>query len=382
MILLLPFLTVKSQNPIASFYNGSEGYPAWTDEVKWSNKINMASYTNGADNFEKFKNACNEMYLAGGGVMYYPGGIYTFDISDDPNGEGLMLRPGVVVLGQEPTTDKKAVTSLDILNIDSHGLTSNPTIFVFSKKTINLAGDVPKMWNMIGCKPSTAELVGVAWIEMEFGYIFLGFSSTAWGATWATSGGWLGAKSVNGWGARIPDGTHPLDALAASTADDNIIQSSKRFVFGVHMKNACVTNYAINKPGLTGFTVEQGSFRFAARLCVYGSHVFVANNCISKPEASNCFRFAVNSLANGFQEQIFDYAKGGSIDVNKSLTSQFDNKCDVSSNNSFYAEDVFVKDNWLFNHANKGIEVSGNVNSRQPYDKTDIYGGSNLTYVV
>jgi len=71
------------------------------------------------------------------------------------------------------------------------------------------------------------------------------------------------------------------------------------------------------------------------------------------------------------------------------LTSQFDNKCDVSSNNSFYAEDVFVKDNWLYNHANKGIEVSGkwvvvsgNVNSRQPYDKTDIYGGSNLTYVV
>jgi hypothetical protein len=50
-----------TNNPIAEFYNGPEGYPLWTDEFNWANVYNMATYdysgcaTCSGNDFEKFK---------------------------------------------------------------------------------------------------------------------------------------------------------------------------------------------------------------------------------------------------------------------------------------------------------------------------------------
>ena len=93
-----------SDNAIATFYDGPEGYPAWTDSVNWDRVIDMSAYAKGRTNFEKFENARDELAAQGGGVLYYPAGTYQFDAGpfDGPDGRGLMLRRGVVIRGEAP----------------------------------------------------------------------------------------------------------------------------------------------------------------------------------------------------------------------------------------------------------------------------------------
>jgi len=384
-------------NPIADLYNTAEGYPSWTDDIKWDNIITMTNKGTGAANFADFKEKRDLLFAQGGGVLYYPAGTYQFDVADGPSGEGLMLKSGVVILGQAPTTDKWAVTTRDITTLSQHGLTSNPTKFVFSR--IDYSADltsltngpamVPKMWNMIGCTPSTAHHVGVAWIEMEYGFIFFGFGSDNWGASYETAGAWLSAKLYNTWGTRVPDGTYPMDMTCGLPPGSHAVMGEKRFVFGVHLKNATNSNYAINKPSLLNFKIDNGSWRFGARIGVNGRDVFVANNCISKPDTSAVFRYLAPYLT-GTSITIYDPAKSGGIDVNKSHMSHFYNKCAVDDSNSFYTTNVLIRDNWVYNHAGKGIEFSGNwvkvlgnVNWRQPYEKNDVYGtGADLPCVI
>ena len=64
-VLMLASTLAWAQNPIADFYR-SEGYPSWTNEIKWSNKIDMSTYTNGATEFERFENARDQLYNQGG----------------------------------------------------------------------------------------------------------------------------------------------------------------------------------------------------------------------------------------------------------------------------------------------------------------------------
>ena len=134
---LLVSLQVMAQapttNPMADFYGATDGYPGWSGRVKWNNVIDMSQYTNGATNFAKFENARDDLFNQGGGVLYYPAGTYTFDVPDGANGRGLMLKEGVVIRGDKPTTDDMAVTTLDRNQLSQHGLTSNPTKFVFTR---------------------------------------------------------------------------------------------------------------------------------------------------------------------------------------------------------------------------------------------------------
>ena len=66
-----------TDNPIATFYSGPEGYPAWTDRISWKNVINMKKYAKGKTDFERFEKARDEL-SEGGGVLYYPAGTYDF----------------------------------------------------------------------------------------------------------------------------------------------------------------------------------------------------------------------------------------------------------------------------------------------------------------
>jgi len=93
-----------TDNPVATFYSGEAGYPAWTDRIAWDNVIDMSAYEKGKTNFEKFENARDELAAAGGGVLYYPAGQYDFSDGpfDGPDGRGLMLKSGVVIRGEAP----------------------------------------------------------------------------------------------------------------------------------------------------------------------------------------------------------------------------------------------------------------------------------------
>ncbi|MFW6061207.1 MAG: hypothetical protein ACOC93_00210 [Planctomycetota bacterium] len=95
---------VPTDNPVATYYGGPAGYPAWTDEIRWDRVVDMSTYDKGETNFEKFENARDELASEGGGVLYYPAGTYDFSDmpADGPKGRGLMLPSGVVIRGAAP----------------------------------------------------------------------------------------------------------------------------------------------------------------------------------------------------------------------------------------------------------------------------------------
>ncbi len=124
---------VPKGNPVAAYYADSVGYPAWTDRIKWNATINMAAYTRGENCFEKFENARDQLAAQGGGILYYPAGVYDFSEGpfDGPNGRGLMLKPGVVIRGETPNAAGRALD-------ESFSL---PTKFVFGFRRRSCAVD-------------------------------------------------------------------------------------------------------------------------------------------------------------------------------------------------------------------------------------------------
>ncbi|MBD3420184.1 MAG: hypothetical protein GF398_08720 [Chitinivibrionales bacterium] len=334
-VLNIAAMAVPLDNPVANYYPGNRGYPGWTDRIAWDNVIDMSSYSNGADNFEKFENARDELFAQGGGVLYYPAGTYTFDVPEGPNGRGLLLKEGVVIRGEAPGSDTKA-------NIDyeNAGLSSLNTKFNFT--ATEYGG--PCLMNYIGGTPADVSNVGIAWVNISRAYVFFGFNADSWASTWGTGDSWLSANSAHGWDARVPDGTHIMDVWTGDGTtgkwdSGKLVNGSYRFVFGCKLTNAKIHNYAINKGNCSSFNADAESWRFGGILSIYGSHVFVANNVVSPTGTSGDNRLVV--------------------DINKALLALYQNRCDVAHGAGYYAEDIVVCDNWVYNKGNKSFEISG-----------------------
>ncbi len=354
-------LSLYAQNPIADYYGLNEGYPSWTDEIRWQNKINMADYPFGKNDFEKFEHARDSLHRYGGGVLFYPGGEYTFeDIpADHPNGRGLMLKSGVVILGQQPEKDKNA----------HEGKLSLPTVFRFPYKDIG-PGEVPHPWNIIGLMPDdkyelkNIKNVGLAWIDIQGATIYFG-AQFSWGETYASSGAWYSKRAEFGiWPDRIPDGTHPIDPFAGTSPEKKFIGAGNSlFVFGCKVRDAAVHNPKIIDYS-EGGDFKYHTYKFGARISIYGSNVFVANNLLPKSNKNFMYEQKTAITRTDHCNQVFgtenslliyDYGKTFGIDVNKS----FFNDC-INKNDGYFQEGVVVRDNYVYNHGSKGFDVSGN----------------------
>ena len=363
-------LSQPADNPIRSYYGDEKGYPGWSDEIAWDNVIDMSNYSTGTNDFEKFENARDELYAQGGGVLYYPGGDYYFDVVSGPNGRGLMLKKGVVIRGEAPASDKLANAGNT-----SPGLGSLPTKFHFSYNNFG-DGEVPDMWNCIGAVAGSGEAgqheishVGIAWVNLDGAYLFFGLHNDEWSASWGGSQGWFGQEDpnegypcFNGWCDRSPDGSHILDPWSGDGTggnwDNGTAQlGSKRFVFGCRFDNSTVNNYGIDfsHGGEPDYYFPN---RYGGRITVYGKDVFVSNNVISKPE--KCFKYTMKTESGAEKTLVFDYAFSPGIEINKNMLGLFRNRCIVDSDDGYYARNVVVMDNWVYNHSNKGYEVSGN----------------------
>lgn len=380
----------KAQNPIATYYQAKgETWPAWTDEINWANVINMGTFSNGANDFQKFENARDQLAAQGGGVLYYPAGTYDFsDHPTGPQGRGLMLRKGVVILGEPPVTDQHAV-----VDSATPGLANLGTVFQFpflTKTDVDgNPGLYPDSWNMIGLMPEPGQRVkdvthiGIAWVKTVGAVVYFGLDQP-WAATYGTADGvmksWL-KRGPNHWESRVPDGTHWLDPFMG--ADRNSFNSpylrggQKRFVFGCRLEDAAPGDYMTN--ALAGYTGGQhidldaiNPFRYAPRVGLYGAHLLIANNAM--PPSSKSFRHVqlarVRNQAPRLDTILFDYGYTIGVDVNKSLASQLINRCNLNTG-IYYEPDLVLQDNWVYNHGNKAYEfcakwgiVRRNINAR------------------
>ncbi len=84
-----------TNNPIARHYADTpEKVPGWVDELPWDRVVSIEDFEGGSDG-ERFAAAVAAVADGGGGVVYFPAGVYRF--RDD-----LQLPPGVILRGEAP----------------------------------------------------------------------------------------------------------------------------------------------------------------------------------------------------------------------------------------------------------------------------------------
>lgn len=390
-----------TDNPVAAHY-GAGGYATWIDDLAWDNVIDMSTYANGADNFEKFENARDELHAAGGGVLYYPAGSYTFNLPDmgygagiGPLSRGLMLKSGVVIRGADlvPGSDQAVVRPSDdptqpgFYDDVTHTLEPQ-TVFVFPTQirgknpvtdVANTAGEVPRDWSFIGLTLGTGETtiadvdnIGVVNVKLEGGTIFWGYHTpravtradpaSKWLNTFKTD--WPASAPLNAtWGGTPADGTHYMDAINGSSGwHTEVSAGSGRLAFGVKISNGATWNDMITLDRkATGTSVLDADafahYRFTGRLTAHGSNIFIANNVIAKPTKNFVYKLLQNV---GEKIVLFDYSNHIGVDVNKSnYGGNQDHPSVTSEGTGYYYKDVIVRDNWVFNRGNKSFEISG-----------------------
>jgi len=249
---------------------------------------------------------------------------------------------------------------------------------------------VPRYWNLIGLKPgenrgiSQTDEVGIVWVHLKRAVIYFGPEMT-WHDTWGETVReirdpnvwsmrvlhrkmrrdpelkWNRAFLKPEWQGRVPDGTHPWDPMTGSvTGDEHYVGSGNgRLVFGCVMEDAAVLNESHD---LGSGPDMFAPMKFGSRIAVYGSRVFVANNLLPKSDAN--FRYTQKVFStrklNRLDENaepfpvtlLWDYGDVCGIDVNKDMVGN-------RHRPGLYEEGVIVKDNWVYSHGQKGINVSG-----------------------
>jgi hypothetical protein len=359
LVAILPFLVLilaspaalaadPTDNPIATFYSGPEGYPAWTDSINWQRVINMKTYAKGKNDFQKFQNAQRELSETGG-VLYYPAGTYDFTTKDP--GRGLMLVRGVVIRGEAPPG--RPVASTD-------GKLTLPTKFLFKFRD-RQGGKTPGDWNFIGLGVDDArdikseDHLGIAWVHLVGATVAFG-PEVDWSKTWAKGKSLLTdkIKAGSGWAQRDPSGTHPIDVFMGGGKKYKG-GTNGRFVFGCVFEDAAVLDDFLDPGyGPNGFSTS----RHCARVIVYGARVLVANNAL--PRSGKTFMHNQKTSINKGERQSlvsFDYARTGGIDINKDLLLFASEK---GACPGYFEQGVVVRDNWVFNHGHTGYSISGN----------------------
>jgi hypothetical protein len=388
---------------VAEYYDGDSGYPAWTDSIRWGNVIDMSAYDRGNTNFEKFENARDELAAKGGGVLYYPAGVYDFSEGpfDGPNGRGLMLKSGVVIRGEAPA-GKPCAARNGGLRLGTR------FVFGFQRKA---DGKVPRDWNLIGLCPEPGKPgggdpavrhvrnVGLCWVHLEGAVVYFG-PDFEWTSTWGTAGAWRSPFVKPSWADRRPDGSHPgdpfmggpLNTLSNFKRDPDgtpyqgkeVLAKPQQFrgcgenrlVFGCVLQDSCLLNDfdTCGRPespegfGSEGFHMA----RYAARIAAYGSRVLVANNAL--PESTErCFAYDQTTVKTrpgrrgndyifGRRRRsliLFDYNRVMGVDVNKSLLACMQAPLQKVGQDGYFAEGIVVRDNHVFNHGNKGFDLAG-----------------------
>ncbi len=408
-----------TSNPVAAQY--ANDYPVWTDTVRWDNVIDMSVYTDGDNHFERFENARDELHAQGGGVLYYPAGTYHFDLPDmgygpgiGPTSRGLMLKSGVVIRGADPLPGQaQAVVRASedpadplFANEVAHNLVPQ-TVFTFPMQmrgtdpvteNPDSAGELPSDWNLIGITPGEDEEtiadvtnVGIVNVKLEGGVIYWGYhtprAATMNQGRWF-SGVWktewpLFAPPEDTWAGHAPNGEHYMHAIHASDGwHSDVSAGSGRLAMNVKIQDGATFNdmFYPDRTGNTNMSEDSFShYRFTGRLTAHGGDIFIANNVLAKPTRNFVYREIQNA---GMRNVLFDYANHIGIDVNKSnYGGNQDNPTVFTAGSGYYAENVIVRDNWVFNRGNKNFEISGmwaqviNNHAEKYYIGNTIYAG-------
>ena len=244
---------------------------------------------------------------------------------------------------------------------------------------LDIRPETPRAWNLIGLAAprggsiKDVDNVGIAWVHLDGAVVYFG-PETNWGKTWATAGSWKSRYVKPAWAGRVPDGTHPWEPFAGG-GKLFVGSGAGRLVFGCVLEHAAVLNDMVRmgRPDdVEGFG-ENGFYmhKFGPRIGVYGRDVLVANNMLPLSRGRN-FKYVQRTRRTwpkggagmGFDPArestvFFDYNKTVGVQINKTMLGLTKDSPTGKAGAGFFAEDVVVIDNYVFNNGHKGFDVSG-----------------------
>lgn len=294
-----------TNNPIAQHY-GTSAYP-WTDSIRWACVYNINDFS-GSNMVAQFHAARDAAAAAGGGVVYFPSGTYTF--TDD-----IYLTNGVVIRGDPPAVNDAKSTSFN-----------PPTKLVFPQYIPTLSGT--------GTPNSTA-----------FKTI-----RTAAGDTDSNIG--LVHVDVNRAGIN-------LQGDKDNGRNRNIV------VFGVRNNNVAAP--APDVPASFQPAWSRYSYRFAANIRIQAyANVLVANNRLNDAITDNYDQpgYVVTNTVDKRLEVFtdgsrvpFHYGNHYGIVVNRNQSGGY-NETPLSGP-SLFRPGIVVRDNWVYHTMRVAIHVAG-----------------------
>lgn len=295
-----------TDNPIANQY-GNKAYP-WTNQIKWDCVYNIQDFS-GATMGDRFQAARDQ--AAGGGVIYFPAGTYTFK-------DNIYLTDGVVLRGETPAVN-------DAKSNDY----SPPSQLVFPKYEPRLSGN--------GTPNETA-----------FKKIF---------TTEGDRDSNLGLINLD------------INRAAISIIGNSETGTNKNIiVFGIRSNN--VAQPDPNVPDLS-FQAPwmRYSDRFGSNIKLQAKeNILVANNRINDRPTDN-YQQPGYQVQSGDKKSVVTYQDGSKVPfnytdhygivVNRSKAGGFALAATPNSEPGLFRKGLVIRDNWVYHTMRVGIHASG-----------------------
>jgi len=170
-----------TDNPVATYYDGDRGYPAWTDRIRWDRVIDMSAYEKG--------------FRRGWGRDLWPGKAKV-----SQPGQTVKLRVELDVVDKDypgkAAFDVTLKQDGDVLSGSFSGkCRDQATRGDVTGRMLTITPETPREWNLVGLMPDKGkpikdvDTVGICWVQLVGGTVWFG-PDVEWGSTWATAGSW------------------------------------------------------------------------------------------------------------------------------------------------------------------------------------------------
>ncbi|MFB2938442.1 hypothetical protein ACE1B6_24610 [Aerosakkonemataceae cyanobacterium BLCC-F154] len=295
-------------NPVATKY-GETAYP-WANNIKWQCVYNIKDFQ-GNNLVDRFNSALNAAVSNGGGVIYFPAGIYNFS-------DSIFLKNGVVIRGENPAIRDAKLDRYD-----------PPSKLVFPKYEPSFSGngtDNTTAFKKIFTKDAESDS-NIGLVNLDINRAGVNFGGSV-----------------------------------AEVKKQNIV------IFGVRNNNVADPD---NQVPNTSF--QEGwmrySDRFTANIKVSAlANVLVANNRINDRITDNYDQPGYKLQSIDKKEVItysegnkvpFDYGNHYGIVVNRSKPQGFALAATPKNEPGLFRKGIVIRDNWVFHTMRVGIHAAG-----------------------
>ncbi|MCT7949045.1 glycoside hydrolase family 55 protein [Ancylothrix sp. C2] len=293
-----------TDNPIAGYY-GNTPY-AWTNQIKWNCVYNIKDFPAGST-IESFNAARDAAEKNGGGVVYFPPGIYNFS-------DNIYLKNGVVLRGDAANVKEAKAENYNL-----------PSQLIFPKYEPNLTGagtpNNTAFKKIYTTNPNTDSNIGLVNLDINRAGVY--------------------------WEADIDNGKNK-----------NIL------IFGIRNNNVADFSPNVPNPEFQEAWMRY-SHRFAANLKINAlENILVANNRINDKITDNYDQpaYKIQPLKGSQILTLnvpFNYTNHYGISVNRSKPKGFSLAADPQSEPGLFRKGIVIRDNWVYHTMRVAIQASG-----------------------